>query len=164
LPGVKRGAGGQDLGGQREGSTVTDESGLDRRGALRTLLVLGAAAPLVGACADAPETRAAVALTSRQLAGQRVICSYSGLTVPSALLQQIRAGQAAGVIFFKGNISSEAQIASVIRQLRKAQRQSPVSSPLLLMTDQEGGLVRRLPGAPALSQKQVGASNDVVCD
>jgi beta-N-acetylhexosaminidase len=137
---------------------VTDESGLDRRGALRTLLVLGAAAPLVGACADAPETRAAAALTSRQLAGQRVIYSYSGLTVPSALLQQIRAGQAAGVIFFKGNISSEAQIASVVRQLRKAQRQSPVSSPLLLMTDQEGGLVRRLPGAPALSQKQVGAS------
>ncbi len=103
---------------------MTDESRLDRRGALRTLLVLGAAAPLVGACADAPETRAAVALTSRQLAGQRVICSYSGLTVPSALLQQIRAGQAAGVIFFKGNISSKAQIASVIRQLRKAQRQS----------------------------------------
>jgi beta-N-acetylhexosaminidase len=155
---VKGGGGGQDLGGQREGSTVTDEPGLDRRGALRTLLVLGAAAPLVGACADAPETRAAAALTSRQLAGQRVIYSYSGLTVPSALLQQIRAGQAAGVIFFKGNISSETQIASVIRQLRTAQRQSPVSSPLLLMTDQEGGLVRRLPGAPALSQKQVGAS------
>ena len=134
---------------------MTEESGLDRRGALKTLLVLGAAAPLTGAWAAAGQ---AVALTSRQLAGQRVIYSYSGLTVPSALLQQIRAGQAAGVIFFRGNISSEAQIASVIRQLRQAQRQSPVSSPLLLMTDQEGGLVRRLPGAPAMSQKQVGAS------
>jgi len=134
---------------------VTDESRLDRRGALKALLVLGAAAPLAGACARSAQ---AVALTSRQVAGQRVIYSYSGLTVPSALLQQIRAGQAAGVIFFRGNISSEAQIASVIRKLRQAQRQSPVSSPLLLMTDQEGGLVRRLPGAPAMSQKQVGAS------
>jgi len=134
---------------------VIGESGLDRRAALKTLLVLGGAASLTGACARSAQ---AVALTSRQLAGQRVIYSYSGLTVPSALLQQIRAGQAAGVIFFKGNISSEAQIASVIRQLRRAQRQSPVSSPLLLMTDQEGGLVRRLPGAPAMSQKQVGAS------
>ena len=134
---------------------MTSEPGLDRRGALRTLLVLGGAASLTSACARSAQ---AVALTSRQLAGQRVIYSYSGLTVPSALLRQIRAGQAAGVIFFKGNISSEAQIASVIRQLRQAQRQSPVSSPLLLMTDQEGGLVRRLPGAPAMSQKQIGTS------
>jgi beta-N-acetylhexosaminidase len=124
---------------------VTDESRLDRRGALKALLVLGAAAPLAGACARSAQ---AVALTSRQVAGQRVIYSYSGLTVPSALLQQIQSGQAAGVIFFRGNISSEAQITSVIRKLRQAQRQSPVSSPLLLMTDQEGGLVRRLPGAP----------------
>src|SRR5207302_317934 len=84
--------------------------------ALNTLLVLGGAASLTGACARPAQ---AVALTSRQLAGQRVIYSYSGLTVPSALLQQIRAGPAAGVIFFKRNISSEAQIASVIRQLRQ---------------------------------------------
>jgi beta-N-acetylhexosaminidase len=124
------------------------------------MLILGAAAPLVGACADAPQTRAAAALTSRQLAGQRVIFSYSGLTVPSTLLQQIRAGQAAGVIFFGGNISSHAQIAAVIRQLRQAQRQSPISQPLLVMTDQEGGLVRRLSGAPALSEKQIGASGN----
>jgi beta-N-acetylhexosaminidase len=123
------------------------------------MLILGAAAPLVGACADAPQARAArPALTSRQLAGQRVIFSYSGLTVPSSLLQQIRAGQAAGVIFFGGNISSHAQIASVIRQLRQAQRQSPVAQPLLLMTDQEGGPVRRLSGAPTLSEKQIGLS------
>ena len=51
LAGVKGGAGGQYLSGQREGSTVTGESGLDRRGALKTLIVLGAAVPLAGACA-----------------------------------------------------------------------------------------------------------------
>ena len=33
-------------------------------------------------------------------------------------------------------------------------------APLLLMTDQEGGLVRRLPGAPLLSEKQIGESAD----
>ena len=60
-----------------------------------------------------------------------MIFSYPGLTVPSALLQQITAGEGAGVIFFGDNISSEAQIASVIQRLRAAQRQSPVSSPLL---------------------------------
>ncbi len=78
--------------------------------------------------------------------------------MPAALLQAITAGQAAGVIFFGGNISSETQIASVIEQLVAAQQASPVAAPLLLMTDQEGGEVRRLPGAPALSEKQIGAS------
>jgi beta-N-acetylhexosaminidase len=97
-------------------------------------------------------------LTPQQLAGQRVIFSYPGLTVPVALLQQITAGEAAGVVFFGENISGAAQIASVVGQLRQAQQQSPVPSPLLLMTDQEGGLVRRLPGAPAASEKQIGES------
>jgi beta-N-acetylhexosaminidase len=99
-------------------------------------------------------------LTDRQLAGQRVIYSYSGLTPPARLLSLIRNGQAAGVIFFSGNISSRAQIASVARELEQANasRRNPVRLPLLLMTDQEGGQVRRLPGAPVLSEKQIGQS------
>ena len=134
---------------------MRDDTDMDRRGAVRTMLGVGAL-PLVGACARAATARPA--LTRRQLAGQRVIFPYSGFTVPPALLKQISAGQAAGVIFFGENVSSQAQIASVIRQLRQAQRRSPVASPLLLMTDQEGGLVRRLPGAPVLSEKQIGES------
>jgi beta-N-acetylhexosaminidase len=133
---------------------------MDRRGVLKKLLALGVAAPIAGAWSRTRDVKAQVALTSQQLAGQRVIFSYSGLTVPTALLQQISAGQAAGVIFFGGNISSDTQIASVIQQLRQAQQQSPVSSPLLLMTDQEGGEVRRLPGAPTMSEKQIGESSN----
>jgi beta-N-acetylhexosaminidase len=131
---------------------------------LRNLLVLGAAAPLAGVLsgtrAQAAQGQGLAGLSSLQLAGQRVIYSYSGLTVPAALLQAITAGQAAGVIFYSENISSEAQIASVIQQLVQAQRQSPVSAPLLMMTDQEGGEVRRLPGAPVMSEKQIGQSSD----
>jgi beta-N-acetylhexosaminidase len=97
-------------------------------------------------------------MSSQQLAGQLVIYSYAGTTVPDALLQQIRAGQAAGVLFFGDNITSDGQIASVIQQLKQAQQQSPVAAPLLLMTDQEGGLVRRLPGEPTQSEKQIGQS------
>jgi len=141
---------------------VDGTSGLDRRSALKSILTVAAAgtvAPLAGSWTRA---QAQTGLTSQQLAGQRVIFSYSGLTVPSALLQQISAGQAAGVIFFGGNISSESQIASVVQQLRQAQQQSPVAAPLLLMTDQEGGEVRRLPGAPAMSEKQIGASKNPV--
>jgi len=96
-------------------------------------------------------------LSPQQLAGQRVIFSYSGLTPPGSLLARIRAGEAAGVIFFSDNISSAGQIKSVVGALQAAAAQSPVKTPLLMMTDQEGGLVRRLPGAPVLSEKQIGA-------
>ena len=101
-------------------------------------------------------------LTDAQLAGQRVIYSYPGLTPPRALLRTIRRGEAAGVIFFAGNISSPAQLAAVSRRLQRADasRRNPVRAPLLLMADQEGGIVRRLPGAPALSEKQVGQAAD----
>jgi beta-N-acetylhexosaminidase len=99
-------------------------------------------------------------LSAQQLAGQRVIYSYSGRTPPASLISLIKHGEAAGVIFFGQNISSETQIAGVIRQLNRANASSlnPVRAPLLLMTDQEGGQVRRLPGRPFLSEKQIGAN------
>jgi beta-N-acetylhexosaminidase len=99
-------------------------------------------------------------LTTSQLAGQRVIYSYPGLNPPAALLARIRQGQAAGVIFFGQNIQSHAQIRAVVRRLQAARLSSPVHLPLLIMTDQEGGIVKRLAGAPALSEKQVGAARD----
>jgi len=101
-------------------------------------------------------------LTPEQQAGQRVIYSYSGTTVPQAILDAISGGKAAGVIFFGDNISSLNQISSVCSQLNEANASSPVPSPLLLMTDQEGGQVRRLPGGPTMSEKQIGQSSDPV--
>ena len=144
---------------------------MDRRSVLKSLAALGVAVPFFGTgssgntiSAMAQEstisTMAQVLPSSRQVAGQRVIYSYPGLSVPDALLQAIRDGEAAGVIFFGENITNDDQIAAVVAQLREAQEQSPISAPLLLMTDQEGGLVRRLPGAPELSAKQVGQSGD----
>jgi beta-N-acetylhexosaminidase len=104
-------------------------------------------------------------LTAEQMAGQRVIYSYPGLTPPASLLGWIRRGEAAGVIFFGANIASTAQIASVIRELDQANAAAtnPLRRyPLLLMTDQEGGAVRRLPGAPVLSERDIGAAPDPV--
>ena len=99
-------------------------------------------------------------LSPQQLAGQRVIYSYPGLTPPASLISLIQQGECAGVIFFGQNIASESQIAGVIRQLDQADASAsnPVRAPLLLMTDQEGGEVRRLPGRPYLSEKQIGAN------
>ncbi len=145
--------------------------GLSRRQALTGLgLVLAGGASAQRASAQVasagaaggrslhPDARLGAGLTSLQLAGQRIIGSYAGLTPPASLLADISKGQLAGVIFFGGNIASDTQIAGVIGQLRRAQAQSPVQVPLLLMTDQEGGQVRRLPGQPTLSEKQIGQS------
>ena len=90
-----------------------------------------------------------------------MIYSYQGLTPPAGLRGLIRRGEAAGVIFFGSNIASTAQIARVISQLDQANASpdNPLRAlPLLLMTDQEGGQVRRLPGPPLLPEKQIGAS------
>jgi beta-N-acetylhexosaminidase len=144
------------------------------------VLVLGAALPAVAAAhvgtTAAPhqearqgagqEARQAsgravtpAALSPQQLAGQRVIYSYSGLNPPASLISLIENGEAAGVIFFGQNIASRTQIAGVIKRLQQADAnpRNPVRAPLLLMTDQEGGEVRRLPGQPVLSEKQIGA-------
>jgi beta-N-acetylhexosaminidase len=93
-----------------------------------------------------------------QLAGQRVIYAYSGLQPPASLLGVIHAGEAAGVIFFAPNIATSGQIRGVINEMQRASLASPVHTRLLVMVDQEGGEVRRLPGAPLLSERQVGAS------
>ncbi|TVZ02638.1 beta-N-acetylhexosaminidase [Trebonia kvetii] len=131
-------------------------------------LALGLALPTV-ASAHALTTRAdgreavgtavPASLSAQQLAGQRVIYSYSGLNPPASLITLIKHGEAAGVIFFGQNISSKTQIAAVIKRLEQANASplNPVRAPLLLMTDQEGGEVRRLPGQPNLSEKQIGA-------
>ncbi|WP_037656210.1 glycoside hydrolase family 3 N-terminal domain-containing protein, partial [Streptomyces exfoliatus] len=89
-----------------------------------------------------------------------VIHSYPGLTPPARLMDAIREGRTAGVIFFGENIENLTQIEGVVQQMNAAHASSPVKTPLLLMTDQEGGLVRRLPGEPVLSAKEVGASAD----
>jgi beta-N-acetylhexosaminidase len=142
------------------------ESPITRRSALLAGAAvvggLGLAGTAQAAAAPHGASHMPVRLSPTQQAGQRVIFSYPGLTPPASLLQQISAGEVGGVIFFGENIVSLSQISAVVQQLKQAHQQSPVTSPLLLMTDQEGGKVRRLPGEPTLSEKQIGASADPV--
>ena len=123
---------------------------------LRPGVVSPSASGLAAAMATLPK------LSTLQLAGQRIIYSYSGLNPPSDLLWLISHGRAAGVIFFTDNVGSKAHLAAVVRELEQAaaSKYDPVHLPLLLMTDQEGGVVRRLPGPPVLSEKQVGEARD----
>jgi beta-N-acetylhexosaminidase len=101
-------------------------------------------------------------LSLQQLAGQRVVYTYAGLKPPASLLAAIRAGEAGGVILFAPNIASAGQLRGAIDQLQRASLAGPLHDRLLILTDQEGGEVRRLPGAPALSEKQIGEAADAV--
>jgi beta-N-acetylhexosaminidase len=116
------------------------------------------------AASQAVESAAAAAMMPRQLAGQRVIYAYSGLTPPASLLSLIRDGDVGGVIFFGDNYRTRSQFTAAIQKLEAADRAltNPARAyPLLLMTDQEGGYVKRLPGAPQESEKWIGARSTV---
>ncbi|MFE4516549.1 glycoside hydrolase family 3 N-terminal domain-containing protein [Kitasatospora sp. NPDC056783] len=99
---------------------------------------------------------------SRVLAGRRIVLSYPGPTPPAGVLRAIREGRAAGVILFGENITSPDQLAEAVAVLKQAAAEAPHPRTLLLMTDQEGGKVRRLPGAPELSARRAGSAADPV--
>jgi beta-N-acetylhexosaminidase len=62
-----------------------------------------------------------------------------------------------GVILYGENIASPSQVAALVAQLQSA-AQAGGNPRLLISTDQEGGLVRRLPwAAPDLSAQEMGA-------
>ena len=105
-----------------------------------------------------PAARANAALSDAQLAGQHVVFPFAGRTPPRALLARIRRGEAAGVIFLGANLGTPAQVRALTRALRRVPQPPTLRAPLLLMVDQEGGSVQRLPGAPSRSAPEMAAT------
>jgi beta-N-acetylhexosaminidase len=99
-------------------------------------------------------------LTPEQLAGQHVVFPFAGPTPPAALLRRIRRGEAAGVIFLGSNLGTPAQVRALTRRLQRIPRPPGLGAPLLLMVDQEGGSVRRLPGAPSRGAPAMAATGE----
>jgi beta-N-acetylhexosaminidase len=92
-----------------------------------------------------------------QLAGQRIVVGLPATRVPPALAEAIRRGQVAGVVLFAANFPSRAAGARLIRHLQAIRRPPALRDPLLIMTDQEGGQVERIDGAPTASASEMGA-------
>jgi beta-N-acetylhexosaminidase len=98
---------------------------------------------------DAPEPRAAVdgvqqrvhAMSLREKAGQLLVLPFTGTDAPADLIREYRPG---GLIYFSENLVNDDQISALSRDSQSASRD--VGEPLLLMTDQEGGVVTRIPG------------------
>jgi beta-N-acetylhexosaminidase len=104
-----------------------------------------------------PRPSVASGLTPSQLAGQRIVLGFSAVDPPPAVEGMIRAGRVAGVVLFAENLPSRAAGRRLIRRLQATQRPPGLGDPLLVMTDQEGGLVKRIGGAPSASARTMGA-------
>ena len=123
--------------------------------AMLALATLGA--PVAGGDA-APE------LTVRQAVGQHMIFAYDGLQPPPALRRRIARGEAAGVILFARNVRSAKQVRAAMRSLQAIPRPRGLRAPLIVMVDQEGGPVRRIPGAPARAAAGVTSAGQARAD
>jgi beta-N-acetylhexosaminidase len=95
-------------------------------------------------------------LSPSQLAGQRIVVGFSGAELPPVVARMARSGELAGVILFAENLPNRSAGRLLVRQLQATQRPSGLRDPLLVMVDQEGGLVKRLGGAPTASARQMG--------
>lgn len=93
-------------------------------------------------------------------AGYHVIYSYTGETPPADLYTYIEQGMVGGVVIFGGNVNDSLPETIAGWQSTYANSPAYAGSPLLIMTDQEGGEVSRLPGGPTSSEKEIGESTD----
>ncbi|TQB70440.1 hypothetical protein MPDQ_000468 [Monascus purpureus] len=93
-------------------------------------------------------------------AAYHVIYSYTGATPPTELSTYIEQGLVGGVILFGDNVNDD--LPAAVEGWQSAYAKSPAynGTPLLIMTDQEGGEVRRLPGGPVSSEKEIGQASD----
>jgi beta-N-acetylhexosaminidase len=140
---------------------------MERAVARRRGVALGALALLaIGAFAcgatlgdepESPRSSAAETLPLKQLAGQRVVVGLGGTSISPGLRAAIREGRVAGVVLFAENFPSRAAGERLIRHLQAIPRPPKLRDPLLVMTDQEGGQVTRISGAPSASAAEMGA-------
>ena len=101
------------------------------------------AAPTTTA-SDASSTRLSLA----QQVGQLIIATYHGQVPPGSLLRAIRLGHVGAVILMGDNTAGGILTTrTATAQMQAAARQGG-NAGLLIMTDQEGGTVKRLAGPP----------------
>ncbi|MEX2108106.1 MAG: glycoside hydrolase family 3 N-terminal domain-containing protein [Solirubrobacterales bacterium] len=111
----------------------------------------------LGDSPSAPTPSAASQLSLGQLAGQRIVVGFEGTEVPASVRGMVREGRVAGVILFADNFPSRSAGRGLVDDLQAIPRPGGLRDPLLVMIDQEGGLVKRIGGAPDASARQMGA-------
>jgi beta-N-acetylhexosaminidase len=96
---------------------------------------------------------AARKLSLRHQVGQLVVMRFNGAGPPAYVPRALRAGRASGVILFRDNVASRADLRRLIRVVQRGARGSA-----LVATDQEGGDIRNLPWARPLAGQDAAAT------
>lgn len=107
--------------------------------------------------ATSPRPSAASLLTPRELVGERLVVGVTGTGLPKGLKRMVREGRLAGVVLFAESFPTRGAGRRLIARLQAIPRPPGLRDPLLVMVDQEGGLVKRLAGAPTASAAEMGA-------
>jgi beta-N-acetylhexosaminidase len=107
---------------------------------------------------EAPRPTLAERLTPAELAGERIVVSIDGTGLTPELRGAIHTGKVAGVVLFEADFPSRASGRELIAAVQAVPRPAPLRDlPLLVMTDQEGGQVKRIDGPPDASAARMGA-------
>ncbi len=105
-----------------------------------------------------PATALAVP-SDAQLAGQRIGWPVDGTSVSPSMRAAIQRGEVGAVILFGRNATSPSALARLTSTLQAIPRPTGLNVPLLVMTDQEGGLVKRVAWVPpTASAARMGAT------
>ncbi len=124
---------------------------------MRVTLITAALAAMLSAFPESGSDRADPEKRASAVdVGQRIVTGMAGRKPSARLLRRVRRGEVGGVILFGWNVSSEGQVRDAIAALQRAARRGG-RPPLLMMTDQEGGTVKRFSSLPpAFSARRMG--------
>lgn len=91
--------------------------------------------------------------TVPELVGRLLLVRMHGTRPSASFLARIRRGEIGGVVLYADNLGpgGPARLTATLQAAARAGGRSP----LLIAVDQEGGLVKRLPGAPTLAPPQM---------
>jgi beta-N-acetylhexosaminidase len=87
-------------------------------------------------------------LTLTKAVGQLLIGTYAGVQPPASILKDVRAGRLGGVILMGANTAAGVAATHTATDALQAASRAGGNPGLLIMTDQEGGEVKRLEGPP----------------
>jgi beta-N-acetylhexosaminidase len=122
-------------------------------GAVALLVVIGLIVLIGGGGGGGDEEQP---LPLKRVVGQTIVGKVGAQGPGERLLRSVRKGRVGGMIMVPRN---ERTLQQQVGQLQDAARLGD-NPPLLIMIDQEGGEVKRLPGPPDQSARQIGDSGD----
>jgi len=121
---------------------------------LKRLILTGfvlAAATLAGTVI--PRAGAGASPSVERMVGQLMLVRMHGRVPSASFLARVRRGEIGGVVLYSDNFGASGP-SSLVAKLQAAAKAGH-QSPLLIAVDQEGGVVKRLPGPPSLSPPEM---------